>query len=477
MRSLFTSRKLHAAILTFVFIFSIVPFLLLSLYNHPSADDFCYTIYANSMDFWEVQLDHYLTWTGRYAATFLLTLSETNTNNLLDHRVLPIVLLISFPISIYFFFHQLLPHAKTLQKFSLSFVIFFPFMAAAPVISEAFYWKPAALTYQLAIILSFIFFGLILSLSRKKGKGKVVHTFFISLLGIFIIGLNETTMIMLCAILFLLVVVNFFRNKKIDPALAVIFVFALLAAVTVIKAPGNLVRMGDKSEKMDFIFSYTSSRELARWFILNRWLPILIPVIILLWRSLKKASSILRTRYRLYNLSLWHILLYALFFYALVVLTFFPSFWSQGGEPPGRTINTICLLSITGITACVLLLIIYMENKNIGPMRMSRATRLFAVVAVLLTIAEETPNIRIAYSDLLRGRAERYDVEMQQRYALIEDCHDRKCIVPRLKNMPTTIFAYDLASKETSETYYYNQCMEEYFGRKGLFSSELNPED
>ena len=477
MHSLFTSNKFRAIILFLFFVLTIAPFLLLSLYNHPSADDFCYTVYANSMDFWEVQLDHYLTWTGRYTATYLLTLSETDTNNLLDHRFLPIVLLISFPISIYFFFHQLFPRAKTLHKFSLTFVIFFSFMASATVISEAFYWKPAALTYQLALILGFIFFGLFLSLDRTKGNPKILLTILISLLGIFIIGLNETTMIMLCAVLFLLLVVNSFRNKRIDPARAVIFVFALLAAIIVIKAPGNSVRMGDKSEKMDFMFSYTSSKELAKWFILHQWLPLLIPVIILFWRSLKRTALLIRSRYRLHGLSLWHILLYGLFFYGLVLLTFFPSFWSQGGQPPGRTINTICLLSITGIIAFVLLLIIYLENKNIGPMRMSRATQLFAAMAVLLTIAHQTPNIRVAYRDLLKGRAEKYDSEMQQRYELIEDCNNQECIVPPIKNRPHTIFAYDLASKETSETYYYNQCMEEYFGRRSLFVSQVDPEN
>ena len=475
LNSLFSNRKLQQLFLLGAFVVCIAPFLVLSLYNHPSADDFCYTIYANSMDFWNVQLDHYLTWTGRYTATFLLTLSETDTNNLLDHRVLPVMLLILFPISIFFFFHKLLPHFKTFHKSCLTFLIFFPFMAGAPRISEAFYWKPGALTYQLALILGFIFFGLIISLRNKNGKIKILLTFLIALLGIFIIGLNETTMLMLCAILFLLVVVNFFRNKKIDPALAVILIFVLVAAVVVIKAPGNMVRMGEKTDNLDFDFSLTSSRELAKWFLLHQWLPLLIPLTMLFWGSLKRASSIIRSRFRLKSLALWHIVLYFLFFYSLVVLTFFPSFWSQGGAPPNRTINTIYLLSISGIFAFVVLLIIYLENKKIGPMRMSRAAKLFAVMAILLTIAEQTPNLRYAYSDLLRGRAERYDIEMQQRYALIEDCHSKECIVPPLENMPSTIFAYDLASEPSSEFYYYNECMEEYFGRKGLFASQVDP--
>lgn len=472
-----SSRKFQAISLFFAFVFIYFPFLVLSQYNHPSADDFCYTVFANSMDFFDAQLEHYLTWTGRFSATFLLTLSETDTTNLLDHRVLPVVLLIAFPVSIYFFFHQLLPHLKVFHKTCLTFLIFFPFLAGAPRISEAFYWKPAALTYQLALILSFLFFGLIISLGNKKGKIKILHTLFVALLGIFIIGLNETTMIMLNAILFLLLAINFFRHKKVDPALAVIFIFALVAAMVVIKAPGNLIRMEEKIDKWDFNFSLTSSRELAKWFLLHQWLPLLLPLIMLFWGSLIRASSIIRSRFKFTGLALWHLVLYFLFFYSLVVLTFFPSFWSQGGAPPNRTINVIYLLSITGIIAFTMLLIIYLENKNIGEMRMSRAAKLFALMAIVLTIAEHTPNLRYAYSDLLRGRAKKYSVEMQQRYALIKNCGYGKCVVPRLKNMPSTIFSYDLASKPSSENYYYNKCMGEYFARKNLFASPLMSEE
>lgn len=50
-----------------------IPFVLLSFFNHPSRDDFCYANKVLEQGFWNSQINWYNNWTGRYFSTGILS--------------------------------------------------------------------------------------------------------------------------------------------------------------------------------------------------------------------------------------------------------------------------------------------------------------------------------------------------------------------------------------------------------------------
>lgn len=93
-------KYIFLALALFITIF---PFLYLSQYNHPASDDFCYSSKARYLGFIATQVDHWLTWSGRYSATAILSFFTIDIDNLFGYRIFPIILFTSFGISILFF--------------------------------------------------------------------------------------------------------------------------------------------------------------------------------------------------------------------------------------------------------------------------------------------------------------------------------------------------------------------------------------
>ena len=55
---------------------SLLPRIALTFYAYPSADDFCIVNETRDDGFWYMQLHSYLTWTGRYSAVFLESITS-----------------------------------------------------------------------------------------------------------------------------------------------------------------------------------------------------------------------------------------------------------------------------------------------------------------------------------------------------------------------------------------------------------------
>lgn len=474
----FCGRRSSLFLLILLSLLIILPLIMLSQYNHPSADDFCYTNYAKSMDYWDVQLHHYSSWTGRYTATLLLTLSTTDVHDLTEHRIIPIFLIISFCFSIYFFISRIAPDLRLTQKWTLAFLVLFLYCVGVPTLSEAFFWKPAALTYQLALILALIFFSLILHLRRlEKSKARTGYTVLASVLSMIITGLNETIMLIMLITLFSSFLLDWFQRKKPDPALGSILLVTMAASAIVILAPGNFNRMEGKPDKWRLIPTIYNSFKYAVHYLLY-WSPLLLLLFLLCSRSFIYAAREIRSRYGFFGFSKPHVLVFGIFLLASLALSFSLSFWSQGGAPPPRTINTIYLLFIIGAFSFLVLGIISFLNSGGDIPQVPRLLKITSAILVLVLVGTKagdllrTNNLRVAYLDLLTGKAQRYDLELQQRYSLLDNCGDQECLVPPLRNKPETLMSYQLASHQNTELYFYNQCAAIYFDTKCLFVSE-----
>lgn len=457
------SEKNSAISYLLAILFLLLPFLVISIYNHPSADDFSYSDFANRLGFWNAQIENYFIWTGRYTATALLTVSPLDYTNLTLYRVLPVLLLISFSFSVYYFLNKLLIHTRRRDLIVLTFLILFLYIYYTPNITEAFYWMAGSITYQLASILTLFLFSILLDLIRIKDRNKkIILTLLASFLCIVIVGLNETSMLILVVITFILFATDFYIKKAPDPVLLILFLVTAAASAVVILAPGNLVRMAEKPGRFQLIYSIIGSIKTTLLYIAG-WLPMLLITIALFSPLLNIIAGNIKADFSLGKLNFRHVLILAFAFLGFIALCFFPSYWSQGGKPPPRTVNVIYLLFIFGSFALSVLFFLLLQNLKRPVPEIPHAIRISMVFVVLAILIVKPNNIRKVYLDLLSGSAYRYNIEMNQRYDLLEKC-DSECVVPPIKNRPFTLFAYDLAEKPSNEMYWYNRHLGDYFG-------------
>lgn len=450
----------------------LLPFLILSFFNHPASDDFCYTNFIRDNQFWAAQVKHYLIWTGRFTATFLLTIDPIDLQDLTAYKILPIALLLLFSISIFLFIKSLLPNLSRKDRTILSFLILFLYLYYIPSTAEAFYWRAGSITYQLASALSLLLFTTIRYLQQQQSVFKrMVFTILACLLAIIAIGLNETSMIIIFVIVSLWTFGWIFIRKEKRTDMILILVITLAATIIVVIAPGNAMRMAEKPEKFQFLFSLVGAVKITLVNIL-RWMPMPILILGVFSPLLNKIGYSIKTQYDLTWMRLWHLMLFGIFLFCFIVLCFFPSFWSQGGRPPYRTINVIYLLFILGTFFLASLFFAYLQNKNSPVPEIPQGVQLFLILSIFSIVVAKPNNIREAYLDILKGTAYHYDQEMDERYRLIENCSQDTCNIPALKNKPKTILSSDLSSDPTHENFYYNACIADYFGIQKIYLPE-----
>ncbi len=447
----------------------LLPFLILSFFNHPASDDFCYTNFIQANPFWAAQVEHYLTWTGRFTATFLLTVDPINLQDLTAYRVLPIALFILFGLSIFYFIKSFFPNLSRKDRTILSFLIFFLYLYYIPNTAEAFYWRAGSITYQLASALSLFLFATIRNLQQQESVSKRIGlTILASLLAITAVGLNETSMIIIFVIVSLWTFGWIILKKEKRVEMAFILVIIIAATSTVIFAPGNAVRMAEKPEKFQFLFSLVGAIKIAMVDIL-RWIPMPLLLLALFSPLFNKIGASINTRYDLNWIKAWHLFLSGVFLFCFLVLCYFPSFWSQGGRPPYRTINVIYLLFIFGIFFLSSLFFAYLKNKNSPVPQIPQGAQFFLVIIIVSIVVVKPNNIREAYLDIFQGTAYSYNKEMHERYLILKNCPRDTCTIPALKNKPKTILSSDLSSKPSHESYYYNVCIADHFGIQKVF--------
>lgn len=445
----------------------LLPFLIISVYNHPSADDYSYSHFGNRFDFWAAQAEHYLTWSGRYTATALLTIHPIDYSDLTFYRVLPVLHLISFTFSVHIFLRSLLTHSTVGDRLLLSFLIVFLYIYYTPDITEAFYWMPGSITYQLASTLTLLLFSLVIPLlQRRVQKNELIYLITGSILCIAIVGSNETSMLILCVIFSTLFAVQLYRTKTFDLRLLVLLTITIAASLIVIAAPGNLIRMAEKPDRFQLLPSIFGSFKTTLLYLAN-WIPMTILIIVLFSPLLIRLAKNIREQHQLQWLSMLNLTLIAFLFLGFLALCFFPSYWSQGGKPPARTVNVIYLLFILGAMALSTLFFAYLQKTERPVPKVPVTGNLFLALIIALILGFKPNNIRNVYKDLITGTAYRYQLEMKQRYTLLENCQT-DCLLPAIQHRPSTLFAYDLAKSPSEEIIYYNRDLGYYFGLKSV---------
>lgn len=459
-------NRLKLLILAFVIL--LLPFIALSFFTFPTTDDYCHTLAVNDQGYWGYQRDYWKTWSGRYIGTMISATQPLTYNSYLGYKIAPVIVILLYA-------HAFLTFAKALtagklpawQTTLLAFLLIFVLIAEIPMVSGYFYWY-TGYYYTLADIGTlYLFAYLFRNYPNLAGKQIGILSFGMILL----IGMNEYTLVWLVVLSGALFFFNSMITKRIQFKLLIMSVVALVCGVLSVTAPGNAARaesgLYPTPLKYNLLFSLKNS---LAWQIHNfsKMAPalcvltlVLIPIACLLY----KAKSNDEFKFFSVNPAL-SILIFA----GCLYLSYFPSYWSIAEPPNLRGQCLINFWTLIGWTYNVFVVTFWALEKG----KMSVITSLgplgWVVGLYFFSLYASNFNYRSAWSDLLTGRAARFNREMHERTALVLNTKEPQVYVPKLKNVPYTILIVNgLSDPAWASVEVNNGCAEWYFKKKFFY--------
>lgn len=455
MKSIINSFLKSSNFIFFIGAFSILPFLVISVFNNPFADDFCYHNKSRDLGFWKAQSYWYNEWSGRYFASAILSLKSLISESFLVYKLIPILLICLLFIALYLLSSAVFSTYNKRDLLVITFFILSIFIAQMPSIVEGFYWLAGAVTYQLSNILTLFFlFFLIELITTKKNKFLILSTVF----SFFIIGSNEISMLLLSTIVFIIFGYKSIQQRKINLQLLTIVIAIIIFSVFEITAPGNYVRSSEFPQKKQLFYSlFKSVYHLIDS--LAIWLPLIFLSLLVLFDHFKNNLASI-------NSSLFKVnpLIICITVLAIPFIGFFIGYWSMGWILPPRAINTIYLYFLLGTVYLFFVLFVTTKQHNSLFVDLSKWAKkiLFFIILIQMGFSK---NIKTAYMDLIKGKAYHYNLELKNRYSLIKQSSNSKIYVPKLINTPKTIFIDDISYDSEN---WVNECFNNYFKPKEI---------
>ncbi len=170
----------------------LAPYLALSVFARPQADDFCSSALFRSLGFWQAQANAYTSWTNRYATMFLTGIFDWF--GLWGLRVLPVVLILGMAASAYLllkqFFHRINMELPRLSLLAFALALTLLTLSALPNLYQSIYWRAGSIAYTLPVIALNLLLAGLLRLRKNKPAWYTLSAF---ALGAFVAAGFSTT--------------------------------------------------------------------------------------------------------------------------------------------------------------------------------------------------------------------------------------------------------------------------------------------
>lgn len=437
---------------------TLLPFLLLAFFCHPSGDDFWLTNMVREQGFWQAQGQIRQTWSGRYASMLLASINPLVFGFFGAYKALAFLLLGLLGLAMGYFVDAFLGRTRPLRQVALLTLTWLGlYLGFMPVVSQVVYWMSGALSYQVAhIALLWLFGRQLQQASAQAFPGARLLTD--GLLVLFIAGLNETAMALQFYLLAGLLLLGWLSSRRLNKSQLVLLILAALGAAFVVLAPGNAVRSAEYPQRGQLVYSLAYAGAVALNNSFN-WLtfgPVLLFSALFIPFAGRVQAWPLSWR-QLHPVFTW------LFFYGALVCCFFVSYFSKGDHAPPRVQDTIYLVFLTGWFGNLFHTVKFLAARGrVIPAWPGYAVWLLWLLGLVWLWQGPHSHIHTAWSDLVSGRAGRYDQEMKARYAFLKSSDCQICLIPEVKHIPTTIFFEEIPADTTWKNRYFS----EYFGKK-----------
>lgn len=457
-------------ILLFLFL-TVLPFIILSFYVHPCWDDFEYSEIAFKNGFLQSQYIWYVTWSGRFFSTAVLSsLNPLIYRSILGYKIITLIFILLFIISVYYLVNEIFrDKISTKQKMICTLSFCYLFILGLPASELALFWLASSVIYQLAnIMMIFLTAYLIRAIHTSKEEFSKKLILLICLLIFAVEGSNEVSML-ITVIFFTFVFAGYsIINRKFDMYLFIFATAAVVSFLIVYLAPGNDFRLSTNPNSHNLLFSLKNSFTDLFKFILYRIynLPLLIFTILFISfygsiLSLKKPDEIVLKINPFYSIGLYLLMLFS---------GIFVSYWSLGTATPYRTLNVIYFLFLLGWFLNIMLILKFMYVKGkLNLKTIPEYAFILLCLAVLFSFMKETGSIKEAYKDLLSGKAQKFNSELNERYRNIYSGTSDTIKIDSLSSVPKSFFYYDIGSDPDGK---YNKLQSEFFGKKFIIRKE-----
>lgn len=427
-------RLIAATLLT-----SLIPFLLLTKFVRPAFDDYTWSVLTLTRGYFSTQWHLYSSYNGRYFGTALLTFSPLNYGSVAAYKAIAFVIILLTGLSIFFFVRSVLgPTVAVIDKVIAGAFLWALFSNQTPDITEAYFWLTGDLYYQLGGILTLVFFGLVVRESHQRSR-KLAVTVIGSLLIAAIAGSNETSMVILCVLVFVISLHTWWRKSAARWQWLIFAVVAAVCSSILVLAPGNAVRSLSYPGRHRLFFSLGMSlvqeaRFLLAWLTNTSFVLATLFFIPLAARFSARVDLLKRARV--------HPVMASVVLMTIVFTGFFLPYWGTGLLGQHRTVNTVYFIFVIGWFVTVAAWVVYCKEKYaVGMGSMPRFAYWIGAPLLVATLFV-TNNTREAIADLVSLRAYRYDRAASVRDATLEQCARegiKDCRKTPIDNLPTSI--------------------------------------
>jgi|GEM_PF-6272411 len=448
------------------------PFAALTLWNHPSADDFSYATYVVERGFWPNQVWYFLHWAGRYVANLVTSLTpivfgahqHTVTPLALTlYRIFSLVIIVLFCLSLWHLirtFNRCFVQASLTSAIATYLLILTTILSTLASPAELFYWYPASVAYCLPFIALFWMVACWIRWAnepmRYMRRRLMIAMVIFALVQI---GSQEMSLMVAVTTITVLVVLSYksLKRQKQLRSLVWLLVPSVVAAVVAATAPGNFARKaiwverGGSQPFAERFMSWSTDLVSTLWSSITqtRLLILLIVALPLLYITARELAQRFRARS-----PLWSAALLLIYWIGMSL----PGLAASADEllGAGRTMNTYTIMLVVMLFIVVTHVIWFLLQRapRLARLAKSFATSVtarfawFVVVVVALgwVFASPQSNISVAWRNTLSGSAAHYDQQLLDRYQTLRSSTVGAVTLPHLTDVPATIFFDDITS-------------------------------
>lgn len=240
------TRRFHCLLVALLLVTALLPFLLLSYFNHPFMDDYYNTANTRRLGLWAVQKDLYLNWSGRYFSSFLVTAANPMRLGWYDGLRLTPALFLLLTLSTFYLGVRALTRRQLARSpaVGVAVLVLLLYLHLIPEPYSAFYWFTGAVVYQVAGLATLLVFIATAHAHQSSPLGRRGWQLLALSSTVAAAASNEMSFAhLLLGTTLLLAWAGSRREWPMARWWTLVLGVALLAGVPTLVAPGNFVRM------------------------------------------------------------------------------------------------------------------------------------------------------------------------------------------------------------------------------------------
>ena len=439
--------SLNSILVWLVALLGITPFVVMSYFAQPSADDWYMAADTLEKGYLQANVSFYQTVTGRFFSSALL-FAHPMLLSFAAFKGYSLALVLGLVASMRWSLGGWFPEASRAWKWMMTVLasVLFVWGMASP--AEGFYWGTGSACYTVPGIMTCCLAGMFgrrcLELDWQPTPAVMAVALLLTLA---ITGCTEVAMALFFAHITILNVLFFWRNRRISRPLLMVLVVTLIGVAIVALAPGNAVRRtwynNDVNHRIIpavFMALKLGLRQMAVWMV---FVPFFLFSLVALsaWPSQLKLSM----RHA------WELIVVSLVLMAGTVFGgFFLGTWCMGSAIPLRAVNVMLLFFIMDWVVLLAGVIALLRSFSLDVPRPGLVLSVLVFFIFCSSVLMSNNNVKVAWRDLLSGDAARYDRESAQRHAMIRSSDQADVAVPLLKTRPRTLYFNDFKPDPTN---------------------------